>query len=99
MMLAPILLEFQSCTTREGLMSSTHEEQAPQTRSLGETEGDDVMRSCVDCGVTAPITETTNTLMGPLHGWRLTLRVGSDGRRVGDWRCPECWAVARKRPK
>lgn len=80
-------------------MASTLEEQLQPARSLGEREGDDVMRSCVDCGVTAPITETTNTLMGPLHGWRLTLRVAADGRRVGDWRCPDCWALVRKRAK
>jgi hypothetical protein len=80
-------------------MSSTHEEHPPLTRSLGDNEGDDIMRSCVDCGATAPLTETTNTLMGPLHGWRLTLRVAPDGRRVGDWRCPDCWAVVRKQEK
>ena len=77
-------------------MSSRLEEHAPPTRALGAHD-DEVMRSCVDCNVTAPITETTNTLMGPLHGWRLTLRVGADGRRVGDWRCPDCWALARNR--
>jgi len=80
-------------------MPRTLEGQAPPTRSLGGTEGADIMRSCVDCGATAPITETTNTLMGPLHGWRLTLRVAEDGRRVGDWRCPDCWANLRKQTR
>jgi hypothetical protein len=46
---------------------------------------------CVDCRKESPETETNYTLIGSRHGWRLTRRAGTDGERVMEWRCPECW--------
>jgi hypothetical protein len=49
-------------------------------------------RSCVDCGVTPPQTESEYTLISAQHGWRLSRGVTASGRTRLDWRCPKCWA-------
>jgi hypothetical protein len=73
-------------------------EQPPDEPTSGQTEIVS-SRHCVDCSLTAPVTESTYTLMSPLHGWRFTLRVDKDGRRGGDWRCPGCYKVFRAAQK
>jgi hypothetical protein len=52
-------------------------------------------RSCVDCGVAPPATESEYTLISAQHGWRLSRGVNSEGRTRLDWRCPKCWAKRR----
>jgi hypothetical protein len=47
--------------------------------------------TCIDCGATAPDTDTNYTLISSSFGWRLTRRVGADGSRAAEWRCPNCW--------
>jgi hypothetical protein len=50
---------------------------------------------CKDCGAQAPQTNTSYTLIGQRHGWRLALQQEADGRRVAYWRCPKCWDLHR----
>jgi DNA-directed RNA polymerase subunit RPC12/RpoP len=45
---------------------------------------------CVDCGKTAPGTETPYTLIGRRHRWRLTFAVDAQGKRLPEWRCAKC---------
>jgi hypothetical protein len=47
--------------------------------------------TCIDCGASAPDTDTSYTLISATFGWRLTRRVGADGSRIVEWRCPKCW--------
>ena len=47
---------------------------------------------CVDCGAMSPPTETNYTLISPRHGWRLTRSVDKEGKKLAEWRCPQCWA-------
>ena len=54
-------------------------------------------RKCVDCSALAPETETNYTLISQRHGWRLTRGKDAAGRKVMEWRCPDCYA--RVRPK
>ena len=46
--------------------------------------------TCVDCRVTAPVTETDYTLISKTHNWRLERR-REHGGLVLEWRCPMCW--------
>jgi hypothetical protein len=52
---------------------------------------------CVDCRAISPPTSTNYTLISAQYGWRLAPRVLADGRREMEWRCPACWARARKK--
>jgi hypothetical protein len=45
----------------------------------------------------SPPTSTNYTLISARYGWRLAPRVLADGRRAMEWRCPKCWARARKK--
>jgi hypothetical protein len=49
------------------------------------------VRECVECGTKSPETETNYTLISSRHGWRLTRSFDAEGRRVMQWRCPNCW--------
>jgi hypothetical protein len=49
--------------------------------------------TCIDCGASAPTTDTNYTLISATFGWRLTRRVLADGSRAVEWRCPTCWSV------
>ncbi len=49
--------------------------------------------TCIDCGASAPNTDTTYTLISATFGWRLTRRVMPDGSRGVEWRCPACWST------
>jgi hypothetical protein len=40
----------------------------------------------------SPPTETNYTLISPRHGWRLTRSLDKEGRKLAEWRCPQCWA-------
>ncbi len=51
----------------------------------------DSRNRCVDCGAASPATETNYTLISQRHGWRLTRSVDRDGRKIAEWRCPQCW--------
>src|SRR5258708_4333201 len=46
---------------------------------------------CIDCGASAPETNTNYTLISSTFGWRLTRRLLTDGTRAVEWRCPACW--------
>jgi hypothetical protein len=59
--------------------------------------------SCIDCGVSSPVTNTSYTRVS-LAGWRSirkrrTVTVGLLGRRFDhwtiQWRCPVCWGAYR----
>ncbi|WP_437781040.1 hypothetical protein [Sorangium sp. So ce1097] len=53
----------------------------------------------MDCGASAPKTETNYTLISSRYGWRLTRTADANGRRVMEWRCPSCYTRYRaKRP-
>ena len=52
---------------------------------------DSERRKCVDCGTASPLTETSYTLISPTHGWRLCKRIDAAGKRIMEWRCPDCW--------
>jgi hypothetical protein len=47
--------------------------------------------TCIDCGASAPDTDTNYTLISATFGWRLTRRTAVDGSRIVEWRCPKCW--------
>lgn len=47
--------------------------------------------TCIDCGTSAPNTDTSYTLISATFGWRLSRRVLADGTRAVEWRCPNCW--------
>jgi hypothetical protein len=47
--------------------------------------------TCIDCGATAPTTDTNYTLISATFGWRLARRILPDGSRAVEWRCPTCW--------
>ncbi len=64
-------------------------------RAIGEQQQERVIHQCVDCGEIAPPTETNFTLISSRHGWRLTRTFTPDGRKVMQWRCPECFARYR----
>jgi hypothetical protein len=49
--------------------------------------------TCIDCGSSAPETDTNYTLISATFGWRLTRRVMPDGSRGVEWRCPKCWSA------
>jgi hypothetical protein len=53
---------------------------------------------CVGCGRVAPQTDTAYTLIGQRHGWRLLFIVDEQGRRLPEWRCPECFRRAKATP-
>jgi hypothetical protein len=48
-------------------------------------------QSCFDCGKTAPDTETSYTLISPMHGWRVTREKDASGNAIARWRCADCW--------
>ena len=54
---------------------------------------------CVGCNAIAPATETNYTLISQRHGWRLTRATTSTGRKISEWRCPECFEKYRPRQK
>jgi Zn-finger protein len=56
-------------------------------------------RQCVDCLVFAPKTETSYTLISQQHGWRLLRTVDAAGRKVLEWRCPDCFAAHREKSR
>jgi len=47
-------------------------------------------RSCIDCKIEAPETNTEYTLIST-QAWRLVRRQLSDVNFVFEWRCPTCW--------
>jgi hypothetical protein len=53
---------------------------------------------CVGCGAPPPPTDPDHTLISS-HGWRLTRGADKRGKKVMEWRCPDCWTAFRKRPK
>jgi hypothetical protein len=55
-------------------------------------------RICVDCGATAPVTNTAHTLISREHGWRLLRKQAPDGRWVLQWRCASCWQRFKNHP-
>ena len=57
---------------------------------LGQTDNG-TLRRCEDCGQASPRTQTSYTLIGSGHGWRLVRRVDQAGDIVLEWRCPSCW--------
>jgi len=61
--------------------------------------GDAERQRCVDCGTTAPETETAYTLISPRHRWRLMKVVDASGQQVVEWRCAKCWARHRAKTK
>ena len=48
-------------------------------------------QSCFDCGKSAPDTETSYTLISPMHGWRVTREKDENGNMIARWRCADCW--------
>jgi hypothetical protein len=52
---------------------------------------------CVDCAKLPPDAESAYTLIGGKSGWRLTRHRDAAGAVIPEWRCPECWAVFRKK--
>lgn len=48
-------------------------------------------RTCNDCGVMAPETNTSHTLISSSFGWRVTRHMGRSGMFVMEWRCASCW--------
>lgn len=50
---------------------------------------------CVDCRRVAPSTETAYTLIGQQHGWRLGFALDQEGKRLPEWRCPDCFRRAK----
>ena len=66
-------------------------------KDMGEDETEKkaaVKKRCVDCNSIPPETQTNYTLISPQHGWRVR-RYEKDGRKVMEWRCPECWRAFR----
>jgi hypothetical protein len=55
-----------------------------------------VRHTCVDCGARSPETDTNYTPIG-IHGWRLARGRDASGQPTIEWRCPECWALRKKR--
>jgi hypothetical protein len=45
---------------------------------------------CADCGLTAPETSTSYTLISVSHGWRVTQRKLPNGQLAREWRCASC---------
>jgi hypothetical protein len=56
-------------------------------------------RVCVDCGATAPSTETAYTLISSRFGWRLQYEKSPAGEREARWRCGECWKRRKGKPQ
>lgn len=82
----------------DGPRSSPPAESAYTVRESPESEPR-VAQQCVDCGTSAPRTETNYTLISSRYGWRLTRTADANGRRVMEWRCPSCYTRYRaKRP-
>jgi hypothetical protein len=52
---------------------------------------------CVDCDKQPPEAESAYTLIGGKSGWRLTRRRDAAGGVIPEWRCPDCWAVFRRK--
>jgi hypothetical protein len=50
---------------------------------------------CTDCGAQSPTTDTNYTLISQRHGWRLVFHGDESGRRIAQWRCPQCWTRHR----
>jgi hypothetical protein len=53
---------------------------------------------CVGCRRRAPNTQTTHTLIGSKHAWRVLRQPERKGAEALEWRCPRCWA-AYKAPR
>ncbi|HLK38266.1 MAG TPA: hypothetical protein VKU41_15995 [Polyangiaceae bacterium] len=47
--------------------------------------------NCIDCGATAPETNTNYTLISTSFGWRLTRQTQPGGSVTVEWRCATCW--------
>ena len=54
--------------------------------------------TCIECGASAPDTNTNYTLISTSFGWRLTRRVLPDGAVNVEWRCTTCWRKQKARP-
>jgi hypothetical protein len=65
-------------------------------RKSAADDADERLRRCVGCGKSPPNTNSSYTLISSTHGWRLTPAT-VQGRRVMEWRCPQCWRVHRER--
>ncbi len=50
---------------------------------------------CVDCGVSAPETDSPYTLIGQRFGWRLVYVLDANGKRLPEWRCDKCFRRAK----
>jgi hypothetical protein len=53
-------------------------------------------RTCIDCGVTSPVANTSHTLISK-QGWRLIRVKGPNDEAALEWRCPVCWKNHRSR--
>ncbi len=62
-----------------------------------DTESVSPSRRCVACGKVSPATDSDYTLISARFGWRLSFARTADGKRLTQWRCPDCWQ-AHKRP-
>jgi hypothetical protein len=51
---------------------------------------------CVECKKQSPLTESSQTLVSPRHGWRLIRITTNEGVSV-EWRCPDCWALFKEK--
>jgi hypothetical protein len=51
---------------------------------------------CVGCRITAPKTNTEQTLLTTM-GWRVTRRRTANGEMYTELRCPTCWAQYKAR--
>lgn len=60
---------------------------------MGEEEK---RRQCVDCQTWSAPVQSSYTLIGEAHGWRLAKGTSDDGRQTMEWRCPECWSRYRE---
>ena len=52
---------------------------------------------CFDCGQPAPVIPNANdtSIFSRASGWRLVLRMGTDGKHYPEWRCVLCWQKYR----
>ena len=54
-------------------------------------------KTCTDCGMASPETETPYTLISSKFGWRLSWTKEGNGAPVSCWRCPACWKKAKQK--
>jgi DNA-directed RNA polymerase subunit RPC12/RpoP len=55
--------------------------------------------ACAECGKEPPTTNTSYTLIGSQHKWRISREKQPDGTFLAKWRCPECWKAFKATQK